>query len=166
MKAKQDELDIQTKAASLKSSGGQSQYRSVAKLRLHMKNALSRLDDALILFDSPEDPIYNALTPVRDDIDKAIAEADDRLDLISRADADPKLGWRALSIYENKQKTSRLDPEKEKIFASCLKEVQDESKKKATTSGYKKTFFPGPGQYPGAGYGFSGDHELGNKAEL
>ena len=166
MKAKQDELDIQTKAASLKSSGGQSQYRSVAKLKLHMKNAISRLEDALILFDSPDDPIYSALTPVREEIGKAIAEADDRLDLITRADADPKLGWRALSIYENKQKTSTLDPEKEKIFSSCLKEVQEESKKKATSSGYKKPFRPGPGQYPGAGYGFSGEQWFDNNAEL
>ena len=157
LKAKQDALDIQTKAASLKSTGGQSQFRSVATLRLHMKNALTRLDDALLMLDSPEDPLFAALTPVRGDIEKAIAEADDRMDLITRADADPKLGWRALSIYESRQKASKLDPEKEKIFSSCLKEVQEDAKKKASSSGYKKPFRSGPGNHPGAGYGYSGE---------
>ena len=160
MKAKQDELDIQTKAASLKSAGGQSQFRSVATLRLHMKNAQTRLEDALLLLDSPDDPLFAALTPVREDIGKAISEAEDRMDLITRADADPKLGWRALSVYENRQKTSKLDPEKEKIFSSCLKEVQEDAKKKASTSGYKKPFRPGPGNHPGAGYGYSGECSL------
>ena len=157
MKEKQDQLDIQTKAAALNSSGGQSQFRSVATLRLHMQNALNRLDDVLLLFDSPEEPIFNALTPVREDISKAISEADDRLDLITRADADPKLGWRALSIYESRQKTSKLAPEKEKVFSSCLKEVQEEAKKKTQPPLYaKKPFRSGPGSNPGARYGYSG----------
>ena len=156
MKAKQDQLDIQTKAASLKSSGGQSQYRSVASLQLHMKNALNRLQDVLLLLDSPDDPIFCALAPVQEDISKAISEADDRLDLITRADADPKCGWRALSVYENRQQSSKLDPEKEKIFSSCLKEVQEETKKKALTFSYKKPFRSGPGSYPGAAQGYSG----------
>ena len=113
MKVKQQQQDIATKAASLNSVGGQSQYRSVASLQLHMKNALARLEEVLLLLDST-DPIGAALSPARDDIVKAIAEADERLSLITRADADPKLGWRALSMYESKQKASKLDSEKER----------------------------------------------------
>ena len=158
MKAKQQQQEIATKAASLNSVGGQSQYRSVASLQLHMKNALSRLEEVLLLFDSPEDPIYVALSPVRDDIGKAIAEADECLSLIVRADADPKIGWRALLIYESKQKASKLDSEKEKMFSSCLKEVQEEAKKKASSSSYgKKPFCSGPsGHYSGGGFNQAG----------
>lgn len=161
MKEKQQQLDITTKAASLNSVGGQSQYRSVASLQLHMKNALSRLEEVLLLQDSPEDPIFVALSPARNDIVKGIAEADERLGLIIRADADPKVGWRALSIYENKQKTSaslKLDSEKEKIFSSCLKEVQEEAKKKASINTYsKKPFRPGPSaHYTGGGFSSAG----------
>jgi len=164
MKEKQQQQDIATKAAALNSVGGQSQYRSVASLQLHMKNALSRLEEALLLLDSPDDPIFAALSPVREDISKAIAEADERLSLIVRADADPKIGWRALSIYESKQKASKLDSEKEKVFTSCLKEVQEEVKKKSGSHTYgKKPFRQGPsGFYSGGGYRNTGASRYSN----
>lgn len=161
LKAKQETLDIEAKAASLNSNGGQSQYRCIASLKMKMKKASARLEEALLLFDSTEDKAYAAIAPVRDELESAIRDAEERLDLIIKADADPKTGWKALTLYESKQKAGKIDPEKEKVFNSCLREAQEDAKRKAKTTStfnYKKPFRQGPGAYPGnsSGQGYSG----------
>ena len=152
LKAKQERLDVETKAAALNTSGAQSQYRCVAGLKLNMKDSLLRLEEALLLCESPEDPIYLALSPIRESLNAGITSAEERLGLIVKADADPKSGWLALTMFEGKQNSSKIDPEKEKVFQSCLKEVQEDRRKKekpVRQSSYRRPFSSGPGQYSG-----------------
>ena len=126
-----------------------------------MKNALLRTEEALLLLDSPEDEIYQAFSPVRDELKKGITEAEERLELITKADSDPKTGWKALTIFDGKKKSGKMDSENEKLFSTCLKEAQDDTRRKAkpaySSSSYsqRKPFRSGPGGYPGYSYGHS-----------
>ena len=152
LKAKQERLDVETKASALNTSGAQSQYRCIAGLKLNMKDSLLRLEEALLLCESPDDPVYAALAPIRESLNTGISNAEERLGLIVKADADPKSGWLALTMFEGKLNSSKIDPEKEKVFQSCLKEVQEDRRKKekpSRQSSFRRPFSSGPGQYSG-----------------
>ena len=172
LKAKQEQLLIETKAAALNSNGAQSQFRCVANLMSTMKKALLRSEEALLMFESPEDEIYQAFSPICDDLKKGIAEAEERLDLITKADSDPKAGWKALTLFDGKRKSGKMDPENEKLFSTCLKEAQDDSRRKSkptyTSSSYsqRKPFRSGPGAHPGYSHGHHSYNYSGSDAYL
>ena len=150
LREKQQLLDIETKAASMKTAGAQSQYCVMAGIKLHVTNASALLDDIMLTLDSPEEPMYRAIETVKEVLGKAEAEAGDRISLLFKADEEPKYGWRALSLMEEKKRQGSTDPETEKLFASCVKQVQESAKKpKLDASSSKRPFSQGPGWYPG-----------------
>merc|ERR1712029_532722 len=100
-------------------------YRSLANIRLKVSNAVEALDDFLLCFSSSEDETYKAISPIKSTLEEAVGEADDRINLIFKADTEPKYGWKAITAMEEKKKLSSSDPEKDKAFAACFKKVQD-----------------------------------------
>ena len=92
------------------------------------------MDDFLLASSSPEDETYAALSPIKSLLLEAISDADERINLIRKADSDPRYGWKAITAFEEKQKLDTKDPEKEKVFAACLKKVQEAEKKTAKSS--------------------------------
>jgi hypothetical protein len=133
------DLSIKSKISNLKTPGAQSRYRCVAGINAKLKTSLVKLDDLMLILESPEEPMYQALFSNRENISGAAEIASERTKMIFRADMDPKNGWPALTMYEEKGHQGKGDAEKDKLFASCLKQVQDSRKKKA--SGGSKTFF-------------------------
>ena len=151
IRAKQQQILIDTRANTLTSAGAQSQYRSLANIRLKVSNAVEALDDYLLTFSSSEDDAYRAITPIKASLEEALGDADDRIDLIFKADTEPKYGWKAITALEEKKKLSSKDPEKDKAFAACLKKVQDADKKtsKSFSQSQNKSFRNPPGGNPG-----------------
>ena len=151
LKLEQQKLMIETKAASISSPGGQSQYRSIAALSMKLSNALEDIDDLMLTRPSPDDDVYKSLSQIKEKIIDANSDATQRIDLIFKAESDPKLGWKAVSLYEEKERLGTKDPEKDKAFQSCLKQVQ-EAHKKATShrSTSYRPFRSAPGGHPGS----------------
>ena len=147
LKQQQLKLVIESQAKSLSSSGAQSQFRSVANLKLKISNAIEALDDFIITSTSPDDEVYSALTPIKATLTEAVSDAEERINLILKADADPRYGWKAITAFEEKQKLDTKDPEKEKVFAACLKKVQEAEKKSKISS--SRPFRSTPGGQPG-----------------
>ena len=75
-------LQIETMAASLTSPGAQSQYRCLASINMQLTNVIESFDEFLLALSSPEDPIYQSLAPIRDQISGAATSAEDRIQLI------------------------------------------------------------------------------------
>ena len=153
LRKQQQELAIETKSATLTSSGAQSQYRCLATINLNLNAAVEAIDELLISRPSPDDPVYLALAPIRTKVSAAVDIAAERIDLVFKADLEPKTGWKALSMYEEKKRQSATDPEKHKIWASCLK-AANESQKKASRPA-SQPFRQQPGWNPGRS-GYSG----------
>ena len=88
---------------------------------------------------------------VVDVMEEAVGDADDRIDLIFKADTEPKYGWKAITALDEKKKLSSKDPEKDKAFAACLKKVQDADKKatKSHSQSQGRSFRGAPGGNPG-----------------
>ena len=150
LREKQQLLDIESRAASMKTAGAQSQYRVMAGIKRHISNASLLLDNLMLSLDSLEEPMYGAIQSVKDILGKAESEAGDRIALLFKADEDPKFGWRALSLLEEKKRQGASDPETDKLFASCVKQVQESAKKpKMESPSAKRPFSQGPGWYPG-----------------
>ena len=84
----------------------------------------------------------------------------DRMDTILKADVDPQHGWAAVSLLEEKQRQSKSgNAEKEKLFAECLKSIQDKKNKEKTDAKDAKPGHPfprGPGRAPGTYANFQG----------
>ena len=80
---------------------------------------------------------------------EATSDAEERLNLILKADADPRYGWKAITVFEEKQKLDNKDPEKEKVFAACLKKVQENEKKTKSITSSSRPFRSAPGGQPG-----------------
>lgn len=146
LRKQQQELAIETKASSLTSDGAKSQYRCLASINLNLNQAVEAIDELLLSRPSPEDPIYQALNPIRNQVSAAVDIGSERIDLICKADAEPKIGWKAISLYEEKKRQPSSDPEKNKIWASCLKAVQEQKK---TVRPPQQPFRPAPGWNPG-----------------
>ena len=140
LRRQQQELTIENKAASLSSSGAKSQYRCLASINLNLNQATEAIDELLISRPSPDDPIYQALSPIRISVSAASDAAAERIDLIFKADLDPKIGWKALSLFEEQKRQPTSDPEKCKAWASCLKTVQDTQKKSSRPSQQSEPF--------------------------
>ena len=122
----------------------------MATMKLRITNACAQLDDIMLTLDSPDEPLYKAMQSVKDELGKAETDAVDRIALLIKADEDPKYGWRALTLLEEKKKHGSADPETDKLFASCVKQVQESTKKpKSESAGVKRPFSQGPGWYPG-----------------
>ena len=145
LRQQQKQLEIETKSASLTSPGAQSQFRCLANIQLSLNNAMEGLDDILPKF---EDGAAELFSDVRDQISSASEQATDRIEMIFKADSDPKIGWKALSIYEEKRKSTISDPEKHKMWASCLKAASD-AQKKSTTKNDRQPFRSQPGWQSG-----------------
>ena len=146
----QQRLSIETKAASLSSPGGQSQFRSFATIGMKLTDATESLDDLMLTRPSPEDDVYKSLAAIREKISAASADVSERVDLIFKADSDPKLGWKAVSLLEEKQRLGTKDPEKDKVFQTCLKQVQDAHKSSNSQRNASRRPFPSaPGGHPG-----------------
>ena len=122
LRQQQKLLAIETQSSHLVTPGGKSQYRYLAKIQLFINNAIEALDND-----------ENDIESVRQHLSTAASFASERLDLVLRADADPKYGWKALSLFEEKQRhtASNSDPETAKTWASCIKAAQDMTKKPA-----------------------------------
>ena len=123
------------------SAGAQSQFKSLANIKQKIVNACEALDDYLLATSSsPDNEAHKAISPIKEMLQGAIVDAESRIDLIFKADSEPKYGWKAITAYKEKQNLDNKDPEKEKAFAACLKEVQDADKKSKTTPAYTKSF--------------------------
>jgi hypothetical protein len=152
IRSKQKDLSIESKVSSLNTPGAKSQYRCIATIDSKLESVLVKLDELTLSLDSPEDPLYQALSTIREEVQSASDLASDRADSIFRADLDPKNGWVALTLYDEKVKQGKSDPEKDKLFASCLKQVQDDRKKKTFVSSKQASGLPFrgvPGSQPG-----------------
>ena len=150
LRLQQKQLAIESKSASLSTPGGRSQYRCVANLQLDIANALDVLDSAIAPQIPSENPLHAAITLARNHLSSAAAKAADRIDLILLADSDPRHGWKALNLYEEKQRQPNSNPEKMKVWNSCIKAAQEFSKSKPSKNDrYKKPFRSEPGSYPG-----------------
>lgn len=149
LRRQQQELAIENKATSLTSSGAKSQYRCLATINLNLNQAVEAIDELLISRPSPDDSIYQALSPIRNSVGAAVDAAVERIDLIFKADLEPRTGWKALSLYEEKKRQPNSDPEKYKAWASCLKAVQESQKKSARPSQQPQPFRQQPGWYSG-----------------
>ena len=134
LKKQQQLLQIETKAATLSSTGAQSQYRAFATIKMKMENAAESLEEFLLTRPSPDDEVYKAISPIRDEIKVAAADAESRIGLIFKADSEPKVGWKAITMFEEKQRQKEKDPEADKVFASCVKQLEDSSKKSSRSS--------------------------------
>ena len=149
LRRQQQELAIENKAASLSSAGAKSQYRCLAAINLNLSHAVEAIDDLLISRSSPDDPVYQALSPIRNSVSSSAEKASERIDLIFKADQEPKSGWKALSLYDEKKLQGNSDPEKHKVWASCLKAVQETQKKSIRPSPQPQPFRQQPGWNPG-----------------
>ena len=157
LKKGQKELTIEKKVASLSTAGAQSQYRAIATIGLKLESALEKIDEMQLSLEDPDEPMYLSLSNLRQDLLSAQEIGKDRCDLIVRADEDPHNGWRALTRYEKLIENGKsTDPEKEKMFADCLKKVAEEKKKKSKVTGTQfaqslapRPFRGGPGYAPG-----------------
>ena len=150
-KKRLQQLEIESKANSLGSPGAQSQYRAMANIQLKISYAVEALDDFLLsTSSSPDDDIHKGICPVKEILQNAIADASLRMYLIGKADANPKHGWKAITVYEEKQRQEINDPEKEKDFNQALKKVQDADKKKPSTSSKSFRFPPGSSRNSGS----------------
>ena len=150
IREKQQIIDIETKAATMKTAGGQSQYRCLAGIKRHVSNSLEQLDDVMLSLDSPEDPMYQALNGIKQEMAKAEEGASDRISLLFKADEDPKVGWPALTILDKKRSMEKSNPETDKLFAACVKQVQDAKKPRPNEyQASKRPFRPRPGWSPG-----------------
>ena len=154
IREKQQILDIETRAASMKTAGAQSQYRCLAGIKRRISNSLLHLDELMLSLDSPEDPIYAQLSGIKSELSKAEDDASDRISLLFKADEDPKVGWPALTILDKKRAMEKSDPETDRLFASCVKQVQDSNKKMRPNEyqSAKRPFRPRPGWNPGSGF--------------
>ena len=145
----------------MSSPGGQSQYRAFASVGLTLNAAIEALDDLMITKTSPEEEIYKALTPIKEKMISASKEVEDRVDLIFKADQDSKFGWKAVSLLEEKERLGTKDPEKDKAFQSCLKQVQDAHKKSFSSSSASRSSRPFS-RRPGGEPGFNGSSSSGD----
>ena len=154
LREKQQILDIKTKAATMKTACAQAQYRIMASVKRRITNSIAQLEEIRLTCEF-EDPTYKAIKEVTEELTKAETEAADRISLLFKADEDPKVGWRALTIFDEKKKREeKADPETDKLFATCVKQVQDTSKK-FKGDGYsvgKRPFRPRPGWNSGSSY--------------
>ena len=124
---------------------------------LKLESALEKIDEMQLSLEDPDEPMYLSLSDLRKDLISAQEIGKDRCDLIVRADEDPHNGWRALTRYEKLIENGKsTDPEKEKMFADCLKKVQEDKKKKTKVTGSQfaqsfssRPFRGGPGYTPG-----------------
>ena len=114
-------LSIDTQSAALATPGGKSQYRYLARIQLFLENTMEALDK----FENGESDIET----VRQHVSSATSFTSERIGLILKADAEPKYGWKAFNLYEEKMRQSSTagcisDPETNKTWASCLKTAQ------------------------------------------
>jgi hypothetical protein len=100
LKEKQKHLGIEAKLQSLNTPVAQSQYRCVSNIHSKLESALVKLDDLMLSQDSPDDPLYQALSIIREDVADASNLSSERIDLIFKADLDPRHGWQVLTMYE------------------------------------------------------------------
>ena len=133
-------LSIETQSAALATPGGKSQYRYLARIQLFIDNAT----EALEKLENGESDIES----VRQHLSSASAFTSERLGMILKADAEPKFGWKALNLYEEKIRQSKTpgcstDPETNKTWANCLKAAQD-APKKAPAKPNHQPFRPKP----------------------
>ena len=153
----QKELEVEKRVSALKTDGAQSQYRSLALMGLKLQSAVDKIDELRISCEDTDDPMYLALSSVREDLSSAQEIGQERLDLITKADSEPEVGWRALTKYEEVLKSGKSsNPEREKLFAECVRKVKEEKKKKATkvtapqlAASLHRPFQSGPGYSSG-----------------
>ena len=153
-------LQIESKALSLSSGGAQSQYRAFATIGVKLNDAVEAIDEFMLARYSPEEEDYKSLNSVKATIQAASDEADERIALIFKADAVPKVGWKALTIFEEKKRMSgskENNAEAEKAFAACVKQAQDENKKSkpSTSTSSSRPFRARPGGR--SGFSSAGD---------
>ena len=153
IREKQQLLDIENKAATMKTAGAQSQYRCLAGIKRRISNSLVQIDELMLSLDTPEDPMYQQLSGIKEEMAKAEEDASDRISLLFKADEDPKVGWPALTILDKKRSMEKSNPETDKLFASCVKQVQEAKKPRLNEyQAGKRPFRPRPGWNPGASY--------------
>ena len=161
LKQSHKELSIEKSVSVLKSDGAKSQFRAFSTMNMRIESAIEKLEEAALTFEDPENPLYETLASVREELSKAKEIGIDRCDLIRRADEDPLNGWKALTEFEkmslNKQASN---PERAKMFSECVKKVSDDKKKKnkvtvpqLAASLPQRPFPSGPGANPGGYYG-------------
>lgn len=131
LKLSQKELLIEKKASALTAEGAQSQFRVLSRACLKLDSAMEKLDDLSLSVEDPEEPLYQAISSIKEDISEAQDKLTDRLDSIRRADAVPNgIGWKALSKYEKLvEEGNTKNPEKDKLFSDCIKKSSEEKKK-------------------------------------
>ena len=121
LKKSHKELSIEKSVSDLSSDGAKSQYRAFAIMSLRIDSAIEKLEEVALSFDDPENPLYQTLASVREDLASANEVASNRCDLIKRADEDPANGWRALTEFEKMAENKKAsNPERAKMFTECL----------------------------------------------
>ena len=78
---------------------------------------------------TPKSTLCKSLQTVKEKVESASKDAHDRAELVMKADQDPKLGWKTLTKYDEAQRQGPKDAEKDKLWASCSKQVQEGQKK-------------------------------------
>ena len=132
LKKGQKELEVEKRISALKTEGAQSQYRTIAFMGLRLDSACEKIDELSLSLEDPDDPTYMALSSIKDDLLAAHELGKERLDLITKADSEPNVGWKALTKYEQAVQNSKSsNPEREKLFSECVKKVNEEKKKKS-----------------------------------
>ena len=153
-----EELSVEKRVSSLKTEGAQSQYRTIARMGLKLQAAAEKLDELSLSLEDTDDPLYRALSEIREDVSGAQEIGQERLDLIVRADSEPEFGWKAITKFEQAiQNGKSSNPEREKLFSECVRKVKEEKKKKpskVTASQFgasliQRPFHGGPGVTPG-----------------
>ena len=102
IRERQQLLDIETKAATMKTAGAQSQFRCMAGIKRRITNSITALDEFMLSLESPDDPAYMQISGIKEELAKAEEEAAERISLIFKADEDPKVGWSAISMMDKK----------------------------------------------------------------
>ena len=71
LKKGQKELEVEKRISSLKTEGAQSQYRTIALMGLKLDSACEKIDELSLSLDDTDDPMYLALSSIKEDLSAA-----------------------------------------------------------------------------------------------
>ena len=142
--SKDQQQDIDIKAAQLNTEGSRCQFRCMAGIKAKVENLRLKIDDILVKrTNGPEDPVYQAVDDLKGDCQGVEADCDERIFLILKADSDPRFGWQAATLYEEQKRLDKKNPEAGKLFDRMLAKAK-QAKKTGTGRAQSKPFRGGP----------------------
>ena len=119
--SKEQQQDIDIKAAQLNTEGSKSQYRCMAGIKAKIENLKVKIDEILMKKTSgPEDNLYQVIDDLKTDCQGVESDCEERIFVILKADSDPKFGWQAATLYEEQKRLDKKNPEAGKLFDRML----------------------------------------------